>query len=78
MANARTLLLHAVGFVCCFVLVGCVLAEVHASISPLPPWFTLDAKGFAADVGKDGPETVKRDQFPQTADPLLQSPPPVR
>jgi hypothetical protein len=31
---------------CCYVLAGCVLAEVHFTASPIPPWVTLDIKGL--------------------------------
>ena len=46
MVNPRSVILHAMAFVGCFLLAGCVLAEVHATISPIPPWFNIDLKGL--------------------------------
>lgn len=42
----RRHLLAAVAGVTAGVLSGCVLAEVHFTASPIPPWVTLDVKGL--------------------------------
>lgn len=46
MAHARQHVLAAIAGLCCYILAGCVLAEVHFTASPIPPWVTLDVKGL--------------------------------
>lgn len=38
--------LAAFAALCCYLFSGCVLAEVHFTASPIPPWVTLDVKGL--------------------------------
>lgn len=39
-------ILAAAAAVGVYILSGCVLAEVHFTASPIPPWVTLDVKGL--------------------------------
>lgn len=51
--TARTHLLAAALAVGCYILCGCVLAELHLTASPVPPWIDLKVTGY-----NDTPRTI--------------------